>query len=332
MFESSGVSLPPELAFTFQDTREEEGIIAACKGMDFLLITAGFPLITRRILENIPSVQMIQSVGIGYDKVDIACAEEVGIPVANSPGETNTTVAEFTIATIIALQRNILLADREIKAGNFGEIRTRLYQSGQKEICDIRLGLVGLGAIGRKVAQIAGLLGAEVVYYDPYRLDPETEKKLSVVFKPLSELLHNSDVVSLHLPLNEQTRNLIGRKELGHMKAGALLINTARGEIIDQEALAEALESRHLAGAAIDTVHPEPPPQSHPLLNLSDEARDRLLITPHIAGTTRSAFRRMLTSSLSNIALAARGEEPGNVVNNIWNARKPNGVHKKSPK
>jgi lactate dehydrogenase-like 2-hydroxyacid dehydrogenase len=258
IFEASNVSLPSELAFTFQGTLEEEGIIVACKGMNFLLIAAGFPPINRRILENIPSIQMIQSVGIGYDKVDVACAEEVGIPVANSPGETTTTVAEFTIATIIALQRNILLADREIKAGNFGEIRTRLYQTGQKEICDIRLGLVGLGAIGRKVAQIAGLLGAEVVYYDPYRLDPETEKQLDVIFKPLSELLHTSDVVSLHLPLNEQTRNLIGKKELERMQAAALLINTARGEIIDQEVLADALETGHLAGAAIDTIHPSP--------------------------------------------------------------------------
>lgn len=322
-FEDSKVSFPSELAFSFEDVREEEEIIEACRGVDFLLLPAAFPQITGRILENIPSVRMIQSAGTGYDKVDVESAARERIPVANSPGQNITTVAELAVGMIIALQRNLLSADREIKAGNYGIVRERLFRTGLKEICDIRLGLVGLGAIGRKVAQIAGLLGAKVIYYDLYRPDPEIEKQLDVVFTPFDELLRTSDVVSLHLPLSDRTRNLIGPQELKRMPAGALLINTARGEIVDQEALAESLEAGHLAGAAIDTVNPEPPPSSHPLLNLSAEARDRLLITPHIAGTTRGAFRRMLTNALANIVSVAAGKAPGNVVNGVKQARPP---------
>lgn len=324
-FEDSGVSLPSELVFAFEDLREEEEIIEACWGVDFLLLPAAFPQITARILENIPSVRMIQSAGTGYDKVDVESAARQRIPVANSPGQNINTVAEMAVGMIIALQRNFLSADREIKAGNYGIIREKLFRSGLKEICDIQLGLVGLGAVGRKVAQIAGLLGATVSYYDPDRADPEIEKELSVVFTPFDELLRKSNVVSLHLPLSDRTRNLIGFRELKRMPAGSILVNTARGEIVDPEALAESLENGHLAGAAIDTVYPEPPPASHPLLNLSVEARDRLLITPHVAGTTRGAFKRMLTNALANIVSVAAGNDPNNVVNAVRQARNPAG-------
>ena len=324
-FENSGVSLPSELVFAFEDLQEEEEIIAACRGVDFLLLPAAFPQITKRILENIPSVRMIQSAGTGYDKVDVESAARQGIPVANSPRQNINTVAEMAVGMIIALQRNFISADREIKAGNYGIIREKLFRSGLKEICDIQLGLVGLGAVGRKVAQITGLLGATVRYYDPYRPDSKIEKRLSVVFKPLDELLHTSDVVSLHLPLSDRTRNLISFRELKRMPAGSILVNTARGEIVDPEALAESLEDGHLAGAAIDTVYPEPPPASHPLLNLSAEARDRLLITPHVAGTTRGAFKRMLTNALANIVAVAAGKDPNNVVNAVRQSRNPAG-------
>jgi phosphoglycerate dehydrogenase-like enzyme len=323
-FENAEVSFPAALEFSFKHVTAENDIIEACRGIDFLFVPAAFPPITAAVLDNIPSVRMIQSAGTGYDKVDTASAARCNIPVANSPGANITTVAEFTIAMMITLQRRIATADREIKAGNYSPIREKLFTGGLKEISDLHLGLVGFGAIGRKVAQVAGLLGARVSYFDVIRPDPTIEEQLQVIYKDFEDLLRTSDAVSIHTPLTKQTYHLIGRKELRLMAPGSILINTARGEIVAPEALANALEDEHLAGAAIDTLYPEPPPSNHPLLNLSKAARERLLITPHIAGTTKSAFQRMLSQAVSNIAAVADGHPPKHVVNGVVQARESN--------
>ena len=323
-FENAEISFPAELEFSFKHITTENDIIEACRGMDFLFVPAAFPPITAAVLVNIPSIRMIQSAGTGYDKVDTASAAGCSIPVANSPGANITTVAEFTVAMIITLQRRMAIADREIKAGNYSPIREKLFTGGLKEISDLHLGLLGFGAIGRKVAQIARLLGARVSYFDVIRPDRAVEDQLHVIYKDLDDLLRTSDAVSIHTPLTKQTYHLIGRKELRLMAPGSILINTARGEIVAPDALADALEDEHLVGAAIDTLYPEPPPPDHPLLNLSKAARDRLLITPHIAGTTKSAFQRMLSQAVANIAAVAAGHPPKYVVNGVAKARKSN--------
>lgn len=320
-FQAAEVTLPPDLKFIFENALAEDEIIEACRGADFLFLPAAYPLITRRVLQNIPSVRMIQSAGVGYDKVDVQSAAQLGIPVANSPGENSVTVAEFTVALLIALQRQIFLADREIKAGNYGVVREQFFRSGLKEVKDTRLGLVGLGAIGREVARLTSLLGARVSYFDVQRADERLEDELQISYMPFDQLIGSSDAVSLHVPLTRETRGLIGRREFDRMRPGTLLINTSRGEVVDQQALAEALDSGRLDGAAIDTVSPEPPPPDHPLLKLSPAGRDRLLITPHIAGITKGAFNRLLRGALANILRVAAGGNPLNVVNGVLQAR-----------
>ena len=322
-FKEAEISFPAELRFSFKDVVAQDEVIAACRGIDYLFVPPSFPPITAGVLENIPSVRMIQSAGAGYDNVDTEKAAYLNIPVANSPGVNTTTVAEYTVAMIIALQRHMLTADREIKAGNYKSIREKLFTGGLKEICDLRLGLLGFGAIGRKIAQVVGLLGARVSYYDVLRPDPIIEEQLKVTYKDFDELLRTSDSVSVHTPLTQQTLNLIGARELRLMAPGTILINTARGEIVDAAALADALESGHLGGAAIDTIYPEPPPSDHPLLNLSKAAKDRLLVTPHIAGTTKSAFQRMLNQAIANISRVAAGDPPKHVVNGVLETRAP---------
>ena len=323
-FENAEVSFPAALEFSFKHVTAENDIIEACRGIDFLFVPAAFPPITAAVLDSIPSIRMIQSAGTGYDKVDTASAARCNIPVANSPGANITTVAEFTVAMMITLQRRMAIADREIKAGNYSPIREKLFIGGLKEISDLHLGLVGFGAIGRKVAQVAGLLGARVSYFDVIRPDRAIEEQLQVIYKDFDDLLRTSDAVSIHTPLTKQTYHLIGRKELRLMAPGSILINTARGEVVAPDALADVLEDEHLMGAAIDTLYPEPPTSDHPLLNLSKAARDRLLITPHIAGTTKSAFQRMLSQAVSNIAAVADGHPPKHVVNGVVKARKSN--------
>jgi phosphoglycerate dehydrogenase-like enzyme len=322
-FEDSGVRFPKELDMYFVRAISEEEVIEACRGIDFLFVPAAFPEITPGILENIPSVRMIQSAGVGYDKIDTQSAARLGIPVCNSPGHNNKTVAEYTLALLVAFQRRMFICDREVKAGNYASIREKCFREGLSEVRDTRLGIVGLGAIGREVARLAKLLEASVFYYDPVRAVKSLEKDLGVLYTDLDELLSTCDVISLHIPLSARTRNLIGRPELARMSPGSMLINSSRGEIVDPVALAEALEEARIGGAAIDTVSPEPPPADHPLLNLSPEARDRLLITPHIAGITRGAFKRMLTAGLENIVAVSRGKSPENIVNRVPEARKP---------
>ena len=320
-FEDPGVTIPEGLELQFETVLSEDTVIAACRNKDFLLVGANYPIVSAKILENIPSIRMVQSHGTGYDKIDIDTAARLSIPVANSPGQNSTTVAEFTLALIIALQRRMIVSDREIKAGNYSEVRKSSIASGLNEIRDCRIGFVGLGVIGKLVAKIAGLLGARMAYYDVYRADKDLEMKLGLEYKPLDNLLASSDMVSLHVPLTEETRTIIGKRELGLMIQGSLLINTSRGDVVDQEALADALESGHIGGAAIDTVSPEPPPSDHPLLNLSLAARDRLILTPHIAGVTDPAFVRLTNSALANITRVVSGKPPENVVNGVKEAR-----------
>jgi len=322
-FIKTRVNIPDGWKFIFLDKFNEADIIKTCRGADFLLALSGFSPteITAHVIKNISSVKMIQMDGVGYDTVDVDAAAKHFLPVANNAGQNAGPVSELIIGMIVALQRCVLVSDREIKAGNYNRLRGQLIETGLREIYGTKLGLVGLGAIGRQVAKVAGMLGAELYYYDVYRAAENMEVELGVRYKPLDELLTESEIISMHVPLTEQTRGMIGRREFSLLRPGTIFINTARGEVVDQTALAEFLENGHLGGAAIDTLSPEPPPPGHPLLNLSPTAREKLLLTPHLAGVTTGAFRRMLLNALDNMASVAEGKAPKYVVNGVTEAR-----------
>jgi phosphoglycerate dehydrogenase-like enzyme len=314
-FDASQVIVPEDWDIRFINPSTEKELILACKEADYLLVPASTPEINANVLRNITHIKLIQSVGAGFDRIDTQTAATLKIPVANVPGQNAKSVAEFTIGLMIALQRQILVADWEIKAGRYGEIRKILFKQGLNEIEDSKIGLVGLGSIGQHVARILHSLGASVSYYDGRRQLPETEAQLQVSYKSLAALLADSDIVSLHVPLNDTTRGLIGQRQLELMSPGSFLINTARGEIVNQTALAQMLETGRIGGAAIDVFTPEPPESENPLLNLSPAARARLIVTPHIAGVTVGAMRKMLQASLENIARVINGQPPVNIVN-----------------
>lgn len=321
-FQTANVELPLGWDFKFLNSYGEDEIIAACQGANFLLVHATFPSITERVLQNIPSIRFIQIIGAGYDQINISVAARLNLPVANVPGENATAVAEFIIGVIIVLQRQIILADREVKAGNYKRINKQLMTAGLPEIRNIKLGLVGLGATGRQVAKLARIMGASVSYYKPHRAPEKAEAELGVDYKPLDDLLAASEVISLHVPLNEGTRGMISSREFELMRPGTIFVNTARGEVVDQDALVQALENGHLGGVAIDTLAPEPPPPDHPLLKLSPKARKRILLTPHVAGVTIGALGRMLRTALANMAFVAMDEPANYVVNGVFRARK----------
>ena len=314
-FDASQVALPENWDIRFINPSTEEELILACKEAEYLLVPASTPEINANVLRNSTHIKLIQSVGAGFDRIDTQTAAALKIPVANVPGQNAKSVAEFTIGLMIALQRQILVADQEIKAGRYGEIRKVLFKQGLNEIEGSKIGLVGLGTIGQHVARILHSLGASVSYYDGRRQLPETEAQLQVSYKSLEALLADSDIVSLHVPLNDTTRGLIGQRQLELMSPGSFLINTARGEIVNQMALAQMLETGRIGGAAVDVFTPEPPELENSLLNLSPAARDRLIVTPHIAGVTVRAMRKMLQASLENIARVINGQSPTNIIN-----------------
>lgn len=309
--------IPDGWDITFLDVISDEKIIEACKGADSLFSAGSAGAIKSFVLENIPSIKIIQTMGVGFDHVDIPTAVRLQIPVANVPGANASAVAEHAIGGLIALQRRFLESYAEISAENYSSLRNRVLGKGLGEIRGSKIGLIGFGSIARQVAKIALVLGASVSYFATHRQPPTVESQFPVEYKSLEALLTTSDVVSLHVPLTDQTRYLIGARELALMSPGSILINTARGEVIDQAALAEVLEKGRILGAVIDTIAPEPPDPEHPLLKLTSGAANRLLLTPHTAGVTTGSYKRMIETAFINMTRVVRGEKPENIVNGI---------------
>jgi len=333
LFEARGGVIPPGWEINFAPYVDEDGVIEACKGADFLMVTAANPPVTAKILENIGSVKHLQVFGAGFDKVDLEAAKKVNLSVSNTPALNATTVAEYTVGVLVLLQRKIFVSNRALKAGDEGDMQKSYIMGNIPEIMGTKVGLVGLGAIGKWTAKYLTIMGAQVSYFDIFRADPSVEKEFGLTFTSFEDLLANNDVISVHCPLNDDTRDLINKKEFALMKKGALLINSARGEIVNSDALAEALESGHLGGAAVDHFgaagdsfwkaegEKEEKP-AHPLLSLSPEADDRFIATTHMAGVTAPAFARMLVSAMDNMKRVAAGDDPQNVVNGVLKARK----------
>jgi phosphoglycerate dehydrogenase-like enzyme len=312
---ATGVPLPPDWRIRHLETADESEIIADCRDADAILSVGAVAQITARIIDACEHLKFIQCLGAGFNQVDLPAAEARRIPVANSPGQNATTVAEFTIGCIIAVQRRLVESDAAIKAGRYTAFRSEVLDEGLREIAGSRLGLIGLGNIGRAVARIAGSLGASVCYHSPQRQPTIIEREFNATYLSLDRLLAECDIVSLHVPLDGTTRGMIGTRELASMKKGGILVNTSRGAVVDQHALAGALENGRPAGAAIDTFDPEPPGAGHPLLSLSPAASRRLLATPHIAGLTAPSFRRLFAASVANVERVLSGQPPENQVN-----------------
>lgn len=249
------------------DEDEMVGLVEGCAGL-----VVGVDPVTRRVLEAGP-LRVVVKFGTGTDNIDLAAAGELGVKVSSTPAANARSVAELTVGLLLALARNIALHDRLARARSW-ERRPGIELAGK------RLGIVGYGAVGREVARIAGSLGMEVVAHDPFLSEADVE------LVDLATLLGSADAISLHVPLSESTRHLVDAEALARMRLGALLVNTARGGIVDERALAEALRSGRLAGAAVD-VFAEEPPWDSPLVGL-----DNVVLSPHAGAATAEAARR----------------------------------------
>jgi len=295
---------------------EPEQIIAAARDAICLLCPAPYPLITEGIINALPNLKLIQTTGAGYDKVDIQAAARAGIPVSNTPGLNSISVAELVLAAIINLQRGLAQADRQIRKGQYQQVREKLLARGTSELTGSKWGIIGLGQIGSKVAALGRMLGVEISYFNRRR-KVEIEQELQINYLNLEELLATSDVIIVCMALAAETQKLIGAHEMKLMKPKALLINVGRGGIIDEAALAEALATGQIGGAALDTFETEPLPADHPILALPEEVLDRVFLTPHLGGVTTEALNRMLNSALENCLRVIKGEKPRAVVNGV---------------
>ena len=304
-----------ELVFLDKDSTEAE-ILAAGADAEVLFVDA-ITVVSAALMEHMPCLRLIHSEGVAFDRIDLSAARERGIYVCNNKGCNAGAVAEQTVLLILMLLRHALEGDEAVRAGRQMEMKERCMVEGITELSACKVGLVGFGDIARAAAERLVPFGCELYYYTKHRRLPEEEKKYHVTYLPLEELAEKSDIVSLHCAVTEETRNLVDAALLRRMKPTAYLINTARGDLVDNEALRQALLEGRIAGAGLDTLSPEPVPAGHPLTALPPEVQRKVVLAPHLGGITEASFRRAHAHMWRNVEHLAAGERPDNIVNGL---------------
>jgi len=264
----------------YEEYPNEERLVELAKDVEAIIVRSK-PKVTRKVIEAAPRLKVIGRAGVGLDNIDLEAAKERGIKVVNSPGASSRSVAELAVALMFNVARKIAFADRKMREGQWVK-----KQCMGIELEGKTLGIVGFGRIGYQIAKIAKALGMNVLLYDPYP-NEERAKEVGGTFASLEDLLRESDVVTLHVPLVEQTYHLINEERLRLMKPTAILINAARGAVVDTGALVKALKEGWIAGAGLDVYEEEPLPKDHPLTKL-----DNVVLTPHIGASTEEAQMR----------------------------------------
>ncbi len=276
--------LAARAALVYHDTlpRSEAGLIERIREAEIVLNIRSSSKFTERVFASCPRLRLVSVWGTGTDHVDLAAAARHGVTIANTPGVSAVSIAEHTLALLLAVARRLPQTDRATRAGGWPRGRS-------VELHGKTCGIIGLGAIGRRFAQLAAAIGMRVVAWTMHPRDGDP-------IVPLDELYRTADVVSLHLRLSPQTEGFVGAAQFALMKPGAILINTARGAIVDEAAMIEALAGGRIAGAGLDVFATEPLPPNHPLTAL-----DNVVITPHCAGITPEALEAGLRMAVENI-------------------------------
>jgi len=283
---------------------DETVLLSYAKKADALLTRGGIK-VKRPFMEAAHKLKVIAVHGVGADHVDLDAATDLGIVVFNTPTALTETVAELTVALLLALTRRVVSADKAVRAGEWNRKYSDLIGS---ELMGKTVGIIGLGRIGTAVARRLKGFDVNLLYYDVTR-KTEVEEGLDIQYTELDDLISTSDIITLHMPLTSKTYHLISHREFSMMKKGVYLVNMARGKIIDENALIEALRSGKVAGAALDVFEVEPPKADNPLLSF-----DNVVLTPHIGASSREAMRRMAIQSAEGILKVFRGEAPPNIV------------------
>lgn len=290
--------MPPEFELLVPDNGTQEAISKLAGEADFLITIS--QKVSAETIRAGKKLQLIHQWGVGYDKIDVEKARACGIPVARTTGVNSVGVAEHTIMLMIALYRQLVKADQGVRSGVWPKWDLRL---NNYELRGKTIGIVGMGAVGRELAKRLKPFEVIVYYHDVFKVSPEEETALGIRgCLPLDELIRTSDVVTLHCPLNRDTRGLMNAERFRSMKKSALLINCARGPIVDEKALYGALTQGEIAGAGLDVFEREPIDPDNPLLKLSN-----VIFSPHVASATRDTLRLMTQRIFTNMLQIAKG-------------------------
>jgi len=297
-------SFPASVDFDVVPTSSEEDLAQYGAEAEILLVI--HRKVDARLLSFVPRVRLVQRVGVGYDNLDLDALQAAGVVAAYTPGANAAAVAEHTILLMLALLKRFVAAESAVRQGGWPTME--LFQAGVGDLANATVGLVGFGNTGRAVAQRLLPFGSRLLYMARHAVDATIEQQFGMRYASLDDLLASSTIVSLHLPLTEATLGLIGEAELAKMPAGAFLINTSRGEILDEAALRRALVSGKLGGAALDVLRDERP-GGNPFADLP-----QVIVTPHMAGGSRAAVERALQMAMANVARFLRGESPLDLI------------------
>ncbi|MDP9371180.1 MAG: D-glycerate dehydrogenase [Chloroflexota bacterium] len=279
------------------------GLIHGCDGALTLLTDKIGP----ELLDREPQLKVISNFAVGFDNVDVPAATARGVAVCNTAGVLTETTADFAFALLMAGARRIVEGMDYVRAGKWRTWGPLLLLG--RDLYQATLGIVGFGRIGQAVARRARGFEMRVLYYDTQRY-PDAERELGAEYRPLDDLLRESDFVTLHVALTPETEKMIGSRAFGLMKREAILVNAARGPVVDTDALVTALREGEIGGAALDVTDPEPLPTPHPLLELPNA-----IVVPHIASATVATRDRMAELAARNLLAVLRGERPPQIVN-----------------
>jgi phosphoglycerate dehydrogenase-like enzyme len=311
-----GEPIPPDLAelarsvlplgfeLTVAQSTHLAALLPQLREVDFLVVAT--TRVDEAVVRAAPRLRLVQAQGVGYDNIDVAACRRAGVPVAITPEGTSVGVAEHVVLLALALLKKLCVLDRAVRAGSWPVWQ---YRSSSYELAGKTMGIVGLGRIGRELASRANAFRMTVVYYDQRRIVAKEEGCLHVSHRSLRTLLAESDIVSLHLPLTPETKGLVDASFLASMKQTAILINTARGALVDENALVNALDGKVIAGAGLDVLSDEPPDLTNRLLLM-----ENVIITPHVAAGTRDAFLTKLRTIFANMQRVADGQPPQSLV------------------
>ncbi|MDM9380473.1 D-glycerate dehydrogenase [Chlorogloeopsis sp. ULAP01] len=284
-----------------------EVLLAKTKEIDGLLCLLT-DQIDRQLIETATSIKVISQMAVGYDNIDILSVTARRIPIGHTPGVLTDATADLTWALLMAAARRVVEADRFTRGGEWRTWEPDLLLG--PNVTGATLGIVGFGRIGQAVARRAKGFEMRIIYTSKHRWEPELEESLGVEFASLERLLQECDFVTIHTPLTAETHHLFNKPQFALMKQSAILINTARGTIVEPNALYQALSNGQIAGAAIDVTEPEPIPTDSPLLSL-----DNLIITPHIGSASRQTRKKMADMAIENLIAGLKGERLPYCVN-----------------
>lgn len=290
-------ALPTNFTLLMLDELSQEELVKKAEVADYIL-ASGRLKIDREVVENATNLKMVQRTGVGLDTLDLTTLKERNIPVYVNSGINAESVAEHTILLILSLLRRLVPINKNIRKGIWKKqeqgVQTRSLRSQT-------IGIIGMGEIGQCVAKLLKNFGSKVIYYDLHKLDKKKEEELTVEYKDLKGLMNDSDVITLHCPLTATTKHLICEKTISEMKDGVVIINTARGGLIDEKDICFALQHNKVAYAALD-VFEEEPVRNKELVSLPN-----VIATPHIAGITYDSFFQMINAAMRNIELFDNG-------------------------